>query len=417
MLTETKIKNYFIDSELKYYFEVCSEVRWRSAHDFVVFDIALYHEGSIYAIVEVKSNVTSNSFENAKIQIERAIKLAHCRFGIITDGSTYHLIDTALSSWNYTKMSFDELVAKLIHPEKVPQTEDGMSNIKEAMKTIFEESKIQTICNNIVYDSNQNCYTFNSLENERNFFLRILNNPNLNHKKRIYRYTSFETLFAMLNKGTYRMSGIVGMNDKSETDYFEKKSALNTIGSSVRDLNDSYLSSCTSLKDYLTMWRLYGNDGKGVCLEFKILHERKRLNNFILAPINYAETRKKHKVVESLKKLSDANMRFSELYKWKHFFKPYDYNVEEEIRLIFFDNGRFDNGVIKRDWIQTLTHSIINPIIDFKLNSSGFPLQLTQIILGPKMQESKIQKSQLEDLISEKGYSIKVSMSSIKNYR
>ena len=98
MLTETKIKNYFIDSELKYYFEVCSEVRWRSAHDFVVFDIALYHEGSIYAIVEVKSNVTSNSFENAKIQIERAIKLAHCRFGIITDGSTYHLIDTALSS-------------------------------------------------------------------------------------------------------------------------------------------------------------------------------------------------------------------------------------------------------------------------------------------------------------------------------
>ena len=260
----------------------------------------------------------------------------------------------------------------------------------------------------------KNCEAMEAFYDE---FFRILNNPNINHKKRIYRYTSFETLFAMLNKGTYRMSGIVGMNDKSETDYFDKKSALNTIGSSVRDLNDSYLSSCTSLKDYLTMWRLYGNDGKGVCLEFKILHERKRLNNFILAPINYAETRKKHKVVESLKKLSDANMRFSELYKWKHFFKPYDYNVEEEIRLIFFDNSRFDNGVIKRDWIQTLTHSIINPIIDFKLNSSGFPLQLTQIILGPKMQESKIQKSQLEDLISEKGYSIKVSMSSIKNYR
>lgn len=235
--------------------------------------------------------------------------------------------------------------------------------------------------------------------------------------KAVYRYTSLDTLFVMLNKGTYRLNGIVGMNDKSEIDYFDKECPIDNSGSSVRQLNETYLSSCSSLKDDLTMWRLYGDDAKGVCLEFEMTPQEKRYNNFILAPVNYAKRRGEHTALKMIKALSEANVRFAELSKWKHFFKPYDYSVEKEIRLMFLDNGRYDNGVTNRDWVKTWSHSIINPIVDFKLNASGFPLQLRKVIIGPKMPELDINKSQLEDLISAKGYYIKVENSEIDNYR
>ena len=110
-------------------------------------------------------------------------------------------------------------------------------------------------------------------------------------------------------------------------------------------------------------------------------------------------------------------MKFTQLSAWKHFFKPFDYNVEKEIRLIFFDDEKKDNGVINHEWIKTWSHSIIIPIVDFKLNSPNFPLQLKEILLGPKMPERDTNKSQLEGLISQKGYTITVKKSVIDNYR
>ncbi len=233
----------------------------------------------------------------------------------------------------------------------------------------------------------------------------------------VYRYTSLDTLFAMLNIGTYRMSGIVGMNDKSEIDYFDKECPIDTSGSSIRALNETFISSCSFHKDDLTMWRLYGDDAKGVCLEFDIIPTDKRYDGFVLAPVSYAEKRDSHEALKLLKELSDLNVRFADLNKWKHFFKPYDYNVEKEIRLMFYDNGRYDNGVINRDWVKTWSHSIINPFVDFKLNSSKFPLQLKQILLGPKMPERNINRNQLEDLLLAKGLNIDVGVSKIDNYR
>lgn len=211
------------------------------------------------------------------------------------------------------------------------------------------------------------------------------------------------------------MSGIVGMNDKSEIDYFDKGCKID-YGSSTQEINDTYISSCSKLKDDLTMWRLYGDDGKGVCLEFE-LSVKSESNGFILSPVNYAEDRKTHRALKMLKSMSDAGFKFIELYKWKHFFKPYDFNVEKEIRLMFIDNRRVDNGVINRDWIITWGHSIINPIIEFTLDSHNLPIQLKSIILGPKMPECQVNKNQLEYLISDRGYSIKIYNSEINNYR
>ncbi len=420
LMKETEIQKIISNSVLKDFFEIRSNVKWRTTQYFLEFDIVLYQNDIIYAIIEIKQSLRQPSaFNMAKKQITQALTLTECRFGIITDGDRYYLKDTSLSNTEFQLKGFDQLVACLINPETILSEADEMTSLKKALGMFFADSmKINSICNDIYFDEKQGKFSFLNLEKEQNFFLNVVDNDKSLEEKvntPIYCYTSLETLFIMLNKGTYRMNGIVGMNDKSEIDYFDTI-CLKT-GSSVRELNDTFLSSCTSLEDDLTMWRLYGDDGKGVCLEFEILPLRDRLDNFILAPVNYAEDRKQHKALKMLKKLSEANMRFVELYKWKHFFKPYDYFVEKEIRLMFFDNGRYDNGVINRDWIKTWSHSIINPIVDFKLNSVGFPMLLKRIILGPKMQEVDINKSQLEYLISLRGYSVNTDISKIKNYR
>ena len=84
---------------------------------------------------------------------------------------------------------------------------------------------------------------------------------------------------------------------------------------------------------------------------------------------------------------------------------------------MFIDNGRYDNGVVNRDWVKTWSHSIINPIVDFKLNAPAFPLQLKKIILGSQMPELDTNLSQIDYLVSLKGYSIEVEKSKINNYR
>jgi len=420
---ELDVQKRFSNSNLKEFFEIRPNVRWKSPHDYTEFDIALFQKELLYAIIEVKLNLESpNSMDMAKSQVQKAFRLTHCRFGVITDNNRFYIADFAKSFEHFAEMSFDQIVQCLIKPSAISQSKEKIDNtrerIKNALGIYFDGNTVKSINIDIIYDKNQGVFSFENTEKENNFFQKILSPIGVD--KLVYRYTSLETLFVMLNKGSYRMSGIVGMNDKSEIDYFDTKCPIDS-GTTIRELNETYISSCSYLKDDLTMWRLYGDDAKGVCLEFEIISSDdrtsdKRYNNFILAPVNYAEGGE-HKALKMLKALSEAKVRFAELNKWKHFFKPSNYKDEQEIRLMFIDNGRYDNGVINRDWVKTWTHSIINPIVDFKLNSLGLPIQLKRIILGPKMQELEVNLSQIDYYLSLKGYSAKVEKSIITNYR
>lgn len=412
---ELEVQNRFSNSELVNFFEIRPNVIWKSSRNYTEFDIALFKKELLYAVIEVKLNLGPRSMDSAKRQITSALQLTNCRFGVITDNNSFYIIDATKPNDNYVKMSFDKIVQYLIKPDIISQGDREKNKIKEALEICFNKDIVLSICDKINYDENQGFFSFTTTEDEKKFFLMLMGE--LRDDKTVYRYTSLDTLFVMLNKGTYRLNGIVGMNDKSEIDYFDKECPIDNSGSSVRELNETYLSSCSYLKDDLTMWRLYGDDAKGVCMEFEIVPSNERYSNFVLAPVNYAQKKGGHTALRMLKALSDSKIRFTELNKWKHFFKPYDYNVEKEIRLMFLDNGRDDNDVTNYDWVKTWSHSIINPIVDFKLNSSKFPLQLKRIILGPKMPELDINKSQLEDLISSKGYTIKVDTSEINNYR
>jgi hypothetical protein len=157
-------------------------------------------------------------------------------------------------------------------------------------------------------------------------------------------------------------------------------------------------------------------------------------NHVLLQKVKYADKGGKHKELDLLKQIKDDvesitgfKFEFRKIGYWKHFFKPFDYAIEEEVRLLIIDNDSL--GKIKSDFVMTYTHSIINPIMDFRLNSKSFPIQLNEIILGPKCPEQEINLVQLQEMIRRKKREIttkaydsnlnklKIELSKIKHYR
>ena len=111
--------------------------------------------------------------------------------------------------------------------------------------------------------------------------------------KRFYKYMSFNTYIEMLKSKKFRLNSIMSMNDSSETFYLgdflcnayedERRKVLHPKSKYFQDGGlrknkvveyKNNLIGCFSEKvDNALMWRLYGEGGKGVCLEFQIENE------------------------------------------------------------------------------------------------------------------------------------------------
>ena len=173
----------------------------------------------------------------------------------------------------------------------------------------------------------------------------------------VAKYTSFETLVATLKSGKMRMNSIVSMNDKTETDF---------LGDTIRNYKEGYerdidkyffadkefITSFTTRIDELDMWRLYGDDARGVCMIF----ERTDKENDELYKIRHIKPEDKclKKAEEFMAALETKDIRFHlwQLHQYRHFLKHTDYEVENEYRLLVESdkpNGWFinrDNGIL-----------------------------------------------------------------------
>ena len=239
------------------------------------------------------------------------------------------------------------------------------------------------------------------------------------------------------------MNCLVGMNDTTEVNYAENyitgtnRDYTQAHWKTVDTYNRRFISSCSLKEDDLTQWRLYADDSKGVCLILNV-DEKLLDSKFVLKRISYGKKNGSHpeldfikQVIGNLKSKLNINFEFKTLSTWRHFFKPFEYSVEEEVRLLFILNDQD----VKKGWLLTSSHNILNPYVEFKLNDDGLPLQLTEIVLGPKCPEKEINQKQFQQFIRElrnKKIKIKdegqevdeynipklnVSISKIKNYR
>lgn len=282
----------------------------------------------------------------------------------------------------------------------------------------------------LAYDPDGRYYYFRrnpeaELENAENRMFRQLLSGN--SSELICRYSTLDTLFATITNKSYRMSSHIAMNDRGEVDYVDKYidrfyKHINTLTlAELDDLNNVFISSCTTIKkrDDLTMFRLYGEDTRGVCMVLKI--DKLLPPDFYISRISYAREDGSHPQLEYLRMVIDTidaklKVRFKLLYLdiWKHFFKSFDYSVEEEIRILY--RRRLPSA--KTGWCVTYLDKIISRHTSFDLLNGDFPVSLEEIILGPNFPEKAANIRQIELLLQDNNFKyVTVSHSKIESYR
>lgn len=240
------------------------------------------------------------------------------------------------------------------------------------------------------FEQKGNIVSFKS-DAESKFFQHLLDTY---QKDYIERFSSSRNLFIMLEKGTINMCSLICMNDPSEQNYADTYTGCKDAS---YDANSTFiLSACPEdTEEDLTMWRLYADDAKGVCVKFKINHSKIGKNGFYLAPISYATENDFHFELEVAKHLFTKETKEAFVFSfpnwniWKHFFKKKEYSIEKEIRLVYIPDINAqsrDNIFDEQVWFMDDKTSIYSEMKLFKLDGTNphFPLTVDKIYLGIK---------------------------------
>lgn len=162
-------------------------------------------------------------------------------------------------------------------------------------------------------------------------------------------FTSLETIRSILTSKTLRLYNFNNMDDPLEYEF--SGHLFNDQSEIIKDAKENIFSiSFCSEKlldksrdhDQFNQWRLYGKNGKGVCIVFSLNNDPLGWVNHHMSKVHYAKVRvgKSHsgfgKIRVLLEKLNKTepkiNFDFGKLFC---FHKSFLYSNEEEIRLIF----------------------------------------------------------------------------------
>ncbi|GAB3503663.1 hypothetical protein GCM10027341_33130 [Spirosoma knui] len=408
------------------------------------FDFILRAGYRTIAIIEIKSK---NFFEN--FNFARLIKYANendIRYAILSDGiNKFKILDRNKEN-NFIDTDFDGFI-QIISQRKIYDFIEINQSIASIITAVINESEFtylkECISNNAIniatlvnYEEIDEVFYLSDPQNidslENKIFRLLLKDDKVPSK--VFRYTTLPTLYAMLKNNTFRMNCLVGMNDTTEVNYAENyilgtsRSYSQADEKTIEAYNNRFISSCSLKQDDLTQWRLYADDSKGVCLEFNSSIEALKKNEFILKRISYSKKDQSHPELDLIKEITNRiktdlniNFEFKTLSIWRHFFKPYEYEVEKEVRLLYIAEY---NSKIKKGWNLTSSHQILNPFVEFDLKDNSLPIELIGVVFGPKCSEKDINKKQFEQFVRELisgGYTnlkdLKFTISKISNYR
>lgn len=248
------------------------------------------------------------------------------------------------------------------------------------INSIFD---INILPDDVCYDWSKDCYFLRqNIETE-------ITDPFLvkdEIDKEVVKYTSFQTLLATLISGKMRINSIVGMNDKTETNFMidiikNFRESIEKEGDEYILANRKFITSFSGKKDDLNMWRLYGDNARGVCLVFSL----KSQQDSSLRKIKYVAEEdelilKINRLMISLKK-KNINFCFNKMLSNLHFIKHKDYVDEDEYRY-YLESDKPAGWYINND------NNVMTPYVEKNLFGNGvnsFPFQLKSIILGPAM--------------------------------
>lgn len=270
----------------------------------------------------------------------------------------------------------------------------------------------------ILYDPASKCFVLKE-EVEQNM-LKDIKPERAVEPDEIAKYATLDTLVAVLQSGKMRMNSIVSMNDKTEIGFLEEyirnyKEDFDEECDKYLFADKEFITSFTTRIDDLDMWRLYGDNARGVCMVFE------RINKDSDELFNISYIAEESDVLEKIAKLQDAlkdnsiRFRMNLLKKYQHFLKLSDYSSESECRLMV-NSKKTDGWFINRD------NGILTPYIEKKLvreveEDNIYPFRLSGIFLGPASRELTANMMQILYMAAQCQYSLFVKQSKITSYR
>lgn len=387
-------------------FSTKSEVRWGNGR---VYDAIIYYKTIPYVVVELKTylnephSICNRLFEDRKV--------VNCYWCMVTDGSTCYLQNMHEELF---QCSLNDAILKIQDIESIRRNIDD-TKLQEVVYVLtkYGHEEFVNKLELVPTADSQPVIVFDSSQTEMELFETIIGKPFNTYDEKIHKYTSLRTAFEMINQCSFRMNGIAGMNDNSEGYYWDE--AVTGKKQEPKDtINDYFISSFSTEYDNLTLWRLYGDDGKGVCLTFKVI-KGSEISGMTLGAIKYMP--KDDSNFEFFRTLDKTNFVYQDIEQWKCFFKSQEYKEEKEYRLMLKKNEN-DLNVKESGYYITNSNSIINPYVTLNMNSGEFPLELKTITFGPKFPEQKVNQLQLFSLLRSKGlYRVKIQESNVITYR
>jgi hypothetical protein len=407
--------------------------------DDIDVDIVVDYKRSVMIAIGVYINEDCCEKESFLL---KALKRTHIPVGFLFDENlNIHIFLNKKGCLNKTNIgaNLDNLISLIREQCATITVNPNKQEVEQKLMHVFDsipdfdtknacKNLLKSCCDNLKYSLGQ---IFLSEKDENQFMLTLLGKVDCDF---FWRYTSFSSLFETLKEQKQILRCPISMNDASEGTYADSK--MPWFDSYIKNdtyysrKNDVFILSCCECgkEDDLVMWRLYGDDSKGVCIKYSVDSDKIDKDHVFLARVNYANKNDNtHPELDFLACLQNTiiakNWYFilRKWHIWRYFFKSSDYDEENEIRLVF-NSYQCEEKAYRPEieWFLDRSSHIPNKMAKFSVEN--FPLRIEEIVLGPNMPNAETNIEQIEymalnELDNITKPSLFVRKSKIKNYR
>lgn len=248
-------------------------------------------------------------------------------------------------------------------------------------------------------------------------------------------FTSLPSLSQILQSGFLRMSDFNCLSDKSEL-LFGSNVFSDCDNDKIKEAkaNIFSLSACLSDRETLNnqhMWNQYACQGMGCAIEYKFISTN--IHDMVFGKILYGK-----RDLKNLRKLKKLNEKFKKDYdfevtdlpmlllKVSAFHKKFKFHSENEVRLLFFNDGFFSKDSIHRNHYvdlysdQQVRNFIRLPIAGKNNNVNkdtinlekelGFSpqIEISRVIIGPNNPKPFEVAKLLDQFKNQQGYNFEI---------
>lgn len=412
--------------------------------DNISTDIVIGYKHSVMIAVGVYTE--TDCFDKKSGYLQDVLLRTRCAVGFLFDENFKYkfFVNENCSIRIYPDVTFKDIIDVIKNKSESIIVEPDKNKVRQIIFDVCEKSPcfatkdectalLKSFCNDFEYSFGSISLP-EKLENE--FMLSLLGTIDCAH---LWRYTSLRSFFESLKDECHIMCCPISMNDAREGTYADSK--MPWFRNYVKDedyynrKNNIFMLSCCDcqgkVEENLSMWRLYGDDSKGVCVKYAVDYEKIDNYQMYLAHVNYAHAIDAHPELEFLACLQNTAIEnnwyftLNKWHLWKYFFKPNEYAIENEVRLVF-DHNHLDEDVFNPEikWYMDKDNCIISRLAKFPTDQypqCNFPLKISEIILGPNMPNADTNLEQIDymvyNTISGANIDFVVRKSQIDNYR